>query len=110
MPTPAETGRRTSHDTHLEAPHGGDCSLGGRGRHDRPGGRARGAEVYDHFSFHFSAEESFDDCGFTIDDDLTFDGQNVIGTVKGTQTLFFASLALRTEVVLTNPRTARGSA
>lgn len=65
------------------------------------------AEVHDHFSFHFSAEESFDDCGFTIDDDLTFDGQNVIRTVKGTQTLFFASLTLRTEEVLTNPENGR---
>ena len=63
------------------------------------------AEVFDHFRFTFTNQETFDDCGFPIVDDLTLSGGNVTRTVKGTQTLFFASITLHSEEILTNPAT-----
>ncbi len=61
------------------------------------------AEVFDHFRFTFTEQETFDDCGFPIVDDLTLSGGNVTRTVKDTQTLFFASVTLHSEEILTNP-------
>jgi hypothetical protein len=68
---------------------------------------AANATVFDHAHFTFSNQETFDDCGFPIVDDLTLTGQNVIRTVKGTQTLFFASVTVHSEEVLTNPENGK---
>jgi hypothetical protein len=63
------------------------------------------ATVFDHFHFTSTNQETLDDCGFPIVDDLTLTGQNVTRTVKDTQTLFFSSVTLHSEEILTNAET-----
>ena len=63
------------------------------------------ATVLDQFTWTFEESGSFDDCGFTIDTDFSASGTTVIRSVHGTDQLWFANIAIRTEEVLTNPET-----
>jgi hypothetical protein len=63
------------------------------------------AALYDHFVWSFSDASSFDDCGFTIDSTYSASGNTVIQTVRGTNDLYYAIIAYRSEEVLTNPAT-----
>ncbi|WP_345206346.1 hypothetical protein [Fodinibacter luteus] len=63
------------------------------------------ARILDQFTWSFEETGSFDDCGFTIESDFSSSGTTVIRTVHGTDELWFASIAVRSEEVLTNPET-----
>lgn len=63
------------------------------------------AKILDQFTWSFEESGSFDDCGFTIDSQFSASGTTVIRTVHGTDELWFASVAVRSEEILTNPET-----
>ena len=66
-------------------------------------------KVLDEFSWPFEQSGSFDDCGFTIDSQSSASRTTVIRAVRGTDHLWFASIAIRSRRSSRTRRAALGS-